>query len=101
MIADKWLSRLFGITICVLAVLSTMTLCTLVLRELPVPDPLDRFVTFLVGGIVGRLTGQRSAEPGDAPIPTTIQNQVTQPVPTTEGVPPVPPGSPDALLPAT
>lgn len=84
MITDKWLTRLFGITVCVLAILATMTACYLFLRQMPVPDPLDRFLTFLVGALVGRITGARTAEAGDSPMPTTIQNTSADPVPTTD-----------------
>ena len=104
MITDKWLSRLFGVTICFLAVMTTVTLCWLVLRQLPIPDPLDRFLTFLVGALVGRLTGSKSPEQGDSPIPTTVENKVWNPVPTSTTEAAVPDSTAanlDELLPAT
>lgn len=85
MITDKWLSRLFGVTVCLLAVMASMTFCALVLREIAVPDPLDRFLTFLVGALVGRITGSRTAEVGDAPQPVTINNTSSDPIPVTTG----------------
>lgn len=81
---DKWLTRLFGITVCILAGLATMTACWLFLQQHPVPDPLDRFLTFLAGALVSRITGSRTAETGDTPMPTMIQNTLADPVPTTE-----------------
>lgn len=102
MITDKWLSRLFGLTICSLAVLVTVTACILFFREVPVPDPLDRLVTFLLGALVGRLTGSRTAEIGDSPIPTTVQNTSADPVPTSTTGPAVEDfTNPDLLLPKT
>lgn len=86
MMTDKWLSRLFGATVCGLAVLVTVTACVLFFREIPVPDPLDRLVTFLLGALVGRITGARTAETGDAPIPTSVQNTSANPVPTTDTI---------------
>lgn len=85
MTTDKWLSRLFGITVCALAVMVTMTACWLFLQHTAVPDPLDRLVTFLLGALVGRITSSRSAEAGDAPMPTTVVNQPTDPVPVDAG----------------
>lgn len=75
MITDKWLTRLFAFTVSGLAIITTVTACILFFREVPVPDPLDRLVTFLLGALVGRVTGSRSPEASDAPVTTTIQNQ--------------------------
>lgn len=86
MTSDKWLTRLFGITICALTVVCTMTACWMFLHKLDVPDPLDRLVTFLVGAITGRLTTQRQSEATDTPMPTTVVNPPTAPVPTTEAL---------------
>ena len=59
MTTDRWLTRLVALTVCAMAVLVTVTACTLFFREVAVPDPLDRLVTFLLGGLVGRLTTSR------------------------------------------
>jgi hypothetical protein len=63
MTTDRWLTRLIAATVCALTVLVTMTACVLFFREVAVPDPLDRLVTFLLGGLVGRLTSSKTDEP--------------------------------------
>ncbi len=63
MTTDRWLTRLIAATVCGMAVLVTMTACVLFFREVAVPDPLDRLVTFLLGGLVGRLTSSKTDEP--------------------------------------
>lgn len=60
MTTDRWLTRLIAATVCGMAVLVTVTACVLFFREVAVPDPLDRLVTFLLGGLVGRLTSSKS-----------------------------------------
>lgn len=61
--ADRWITRLIAITVCTLSVCVTVTACVLFFRQVAVPDPLDRLVTFLLGGLVGRLTASSSKDP--------------------------------------
>lgn len=60
MTTDRWLTRLVGLTLAIIAVVLTVVASTLVLREVPVPDPLDRLLTFVLGALVGRLTTSKA-----------------------------------------
>lgn len=77
MSGDRWITRLIAITVCVLATSVTMTACYLFTQEIAVPDPLDRLVTFLLGGLVGRLTASSTKEPQDV----QVVNMPEDPVP--------------------
>lgn len=69
MTTDRWLTRLIAVTVCAVTVLVTVTACALFFRQVAVPDPLDRLVTFLLGGLVGRLTSSKTEEP----LPVTVE----------------------------
>lgn len=79
--SDRWLTRLFGATVCFLTVLVTVTACVLFFRQVTVPDPLDRLVTFLLGALTGRLTSSKSPEAGDLPATVQVTNTADNPVP--------------------
>lgn len=96
--SDRWLTRLFGATVCLIAVGVTTTACVLFFREVAVPDPLDRLVTFVLGALTGRLTSSKSPEAGDlpatpAPVVLAPATSNLEQVPTTPPLPPadVPP----------
>lgn len=63
MTGDRWITRLIAVTVCVLATTVTATACWLFTQQMDVPDPLDRLVTFLLGGLVGRLTASSTRDP--------------------------------------
>ena len=63
MSSDKWLTRAIATTVCLLALAVTVTACVMFLQQMAVPDPLDRLVTLLLGGLLGRLTTSKQDEP--------------------------------------
>lgn len=82
MTTDKHLARIVGWTVCLLAALSVASLCWQVIHGHKVDPDLHDLVVLLAGGLLGRLTTSRQPEATDSPVPTTVVNPPSDPVPT-------------------
>ena len=86
---DRRTKQVVVYSLCGIAGAFAATVCTLALRQLPIPDALDRLVTYVVGVMSGMLvkTGVDQARNSEEPIPVTapkplpVENVSDEPMP--------------------
>lgn len=84
-LGDRITKQIIVYTVCGIAVMVTLCVCRMAMRQIPIPDQLDRIVTLVVGGVLGWLgkTGVDAAFPASG-VPVKVNNAPNDPVPTTE-----------------
>jgi hypothetical protein len=80
---DRVTKQLIICTVCLIAVLVTITMCYLAIQAVGIPDQIDRLATLLVGALVGSLvkTGvdRVMGGEGEPAIKTEITNTAANP----------------------
>lgn len=72
-------------SLCGIAWVFCMTICFLALKQLPIPDPLDRLATFVVGNISGMLIKTAADKAlGTEATPLTVETAPDKPLETVD-----------------